>query len=193
MDASGIRDALAAANYQMALTISLSRVGGPWLENLLKPPPSDLRELVSRTFELYTAASNASGGRVYNWVGTFSQTFFWRFLGAWQFGVFTPLVERSVTALRAYENATISPDIFYRDMGVNKCTTPVHLFDEKERRRMWLELYENVLTKVSGKKPEILDARLTNDEIGAMVAEFKASGPALVKKWVKAQGSCTRR
>ena len=44
MDVAAIRDALAAANYKMAFSISLSRYGGPWLDNLLKNPPADLRD-----------------------------------------------------------------------------------------------------------------------------------------------------
>ena len=114
---------------------------------------------------------------------------FWRFLGAWQFGLFTPLVERSVAALRAYENATIDADIiFYGALGVNKCTTPVHLFDEKERRRMWLELYEQVLAEVSEDRPSVFDAELTDAEVRAMASVFRARGSGLVKRWVKMQG-----
>ena len=193
MDVATIRDALAAANYKMAFSISLSRYGGPWLDNLLKNPPADLETLIRRTFQLYLSVPQTRG-RVYDWAASFSQTFFWRFLGAWQFGLFTPLVERSVAALRAYENATIDADIiFYGALGVNKCTTPVHLFDEKERRRMWLELYEQVLAEVSEDRPSVFDAELTDAEVRAMASVFRARGSGLVKRWVKMQGSCFRQ
>lgn len=115
MDVAAIRDALAAANYKMAFSISLSRYGGPWLDNLLKNPPADLETLIRRTFQLYLSVPQTRG-RVYDWAASFSQTFFWRFMGAWQFGLFTPLVERSVAALRAYENATIDADIIFTEL-----------------------------------------------------------------------------
>ena len=194
MSLAGFQAALYEHSF-LALTISLSQFGGPWLDALVANPPKTLRELVPRTHQIYLAAPapERAPSRIYDWVKAsvwaYAENLAWRLVPSFTgLGPYTPLVNRTARAWRSYETATIDPEIFYRDLGVNKCTVPLHLFDQKEIREMWLQVYEKALMETFGNPDAgdpIFRAPLSPADAEKVEARLRKVGPKLIKAWVK--------
>ncbi len=221
INAAALADAawLAAvnANFKLAATITTSKVAGPWLKSLLQKTPNNLKELIKVTHKVYLL-SNApiksqskdppGGNLLFDWVSTYAKVYVPRYVAQVATGIYNPFLELGVKTWNdLYELAPIKAEIFYRDLEVNPCTVPLHLFDQNKIRIMWLMVYEEAISGIYGNpkepnSPDIYRRDLFPKEIEEIYGNLRTpvgttgtgtKGGSLVKKWFINNKSMGRR